>query len=431
MSRKEIARRYVIFIIGLFINSFGVSFITKANLGTSPISSIPYVLSLKYAPTLGVFTIIFSVLLIVLQIVILGKQFKMESLLQFPVSIVFGIFIDMSMAILGFLNPVSYVEKMISLLIGCLILGFGVYTEVIADVVMLPGESFVRAVTIRFGTEFGTTKVCFDASMAVIAGVMSFIFFGILNGVGIGTIIAAILVGFIAKGFGKCLVSFTKLLLGAVSEEETKEKTVENSEEKPLVVTIAREFGSGGREIGRTVARHLGIKYYDSDLLELTSQEIKKSREYVEANDQRLTHSLIFDLYMQSSEYMEIKSKQQASVFEAESKVIKELAKKESCVIVGRLSNFILSDYPNAYHVYLHSDLEHKIKHVMARDSVDEKEAKNKIIKADKERKNHCLASTGKMWGLSKYYDISIDTGRFGMEKAADMIIDLVKEKEV
>ena len=191
MSKKEKLKRYIIFFIGLFFSSFGVSFVTKANLGTSPISSIPYVLSLATKPTLGEYTIFFSLFLIALQILILGKKFKKESLLQIPVSIVFGYFIDFSMFLLSWLNPENYAYRGVALILGCIILGFGVYAEVIADVVMLPGEAFVKAVTVRFKTDFGTTKVCFDASMTIIAGVSAFIIFHKLNGVGIGTIIAA------------------------------------------------------------------------------------------------------------------------------------------------------------------------------------------------------------------------------------------------
>lgn len=192
----EKLKRYIIFIIGLYINSFGVSLITKATLGTSPISSIPYVLSLNFPFSWGQFTIFFSLFLIVLQLIILGKNFKMEHALQIPVSIAFGYFIDFSMFLLSDLAPEAYAWKMICLLLGCLILGFGVYTEVLADVVMLPGESFVRAIVFRWHTDFGITKICFDVSMTACAAALSFLFAGKLNGVREGTIIAAILVGF-------------------------------------------------------------------------------------------------------------------------------------------------------------------------------------------------------------------------------------------
>ena len=152
-------KRYILFLIGLFINSLGVSLVTKASLGTSPISSIPYVLSLNVPLTLGNFTIIFSILLIVLQIIILRKNFKLENILQIPVSIMFGYFIDLTMYLFAWVNPQNYLIKLITLLIGCIVLGFGVYIEVVADVVMLPGESFVRAIVQTWNTNFGTTKI--------------------------------------------------------------------------------------------------------------------------------------------------------------------------------------------------------------------------------------------------------------------------------
>jgi len=108
-------KRYIIFLIGLFINSLGVSLITKAALGTSPISSIPYVLSLIFPFTLGQFTIYFSVLLVVLQLLILRRKFKVEHLLQIPISIAFGYFIDLTMEMLSFVNPQLYIIKIAAL----------------------------------------------------------------------------------------------------------------------------------------------------------------------------------------------------------------------------------------------------------------------------------------------------------------------------
>ena len=117
-TKAEQVKRYLIFLVGLFVNSLGVSLITKGNLGTSPISSIPYVLSLNFPFSLGNFTIVFSLLLIFLQFLLLGKNFKAEHLLQIPVSMAFGYFIDMSMILLGFVHPVSYISKVLGLLTG-------------------------------------------------------------------------------------------------------------------------------------------------------------------------------------------------------------------------------------------------------------------------------------------------------------------------
>ena len=225
----EKLKRYLIFLVGLFVNSLGVSLITKANLGTSPISSIPYVLSLNFPFTLGNFTIFFSIFLIVLQLIILRKNFKLEHILQIPVSIIFGYFIDLTMILFSWVNPEAYIMKIVYLLIGCLILGVGVYMEVLADVVMLPGESFVRAIVLTWKTNFGTTKICFDVSMSVIAAVLSFVFAGRLAGVREGTVIAALLVGFIARLLGKKFAFLKDMIfpesVSAENENEVQEQT--------------------------------------------------------------------------------------------------------------------------------------------------------------------------------------------------------------
>ncbi len=208
----EKLKRYIIFFLGLFISSLGISMITKANLGTSPISSIPYVLSLNRPLTLGEYTIIFSLFLILLQLIILRKNFKLEHILQIPISVAFGYFIDLTTYFLSFVNPTLYVMKLVYLIIGCVILAFGVYMEVLANVAMLPGESLVRAISITWKTDFGTTKVCVDVSMTVIAIILSFALAGELLGVREGTVIAALIIGFIARFFGK-IFSFAEPML--------------------------------------------------------------------------------------------------------------------------------------------------------------------------------------------------------------------------
>lgn len=208
----EKMKRYEVFFVGLFINSLGVSLITLADLGTSPISSVPYVLSLNFPLTLGAFTVIFNAFLILLQLLILRKDFKPEYFLQIPATILFGYFIDLTMELFRFIHPAAYPAKILALLIGCLVLGFGVYLEVLANVVMLPGESFVRAVSAVSKKEFGITKVLFDVTMAVCAALLSLLLARRLEGVREGTIIAALLVGFIARMFGKMLKFLEPLL---------------------------------------------------------------------------------------------------------------------------------------------------------------------------------------------------------------------------
>lgn len=218
MINTEIIRRYIIFTIGLFVNSFGVSFVTKANLGTSPISSVPYTLSLGFEPTLGMFTLYTSIFLIIIQIILLRENFPKEYLLQIPVSIAFSWFIDLTMEFLVFLEPNTYFMNFASLILGCVILGIGVYLEMVADVVMLPGESFVKAVSVTFKTDFGKTKILFDSTMTIIAVIIGFFMFGSIAGVGEGTFIAAILVGMIAR-FLKKKLNFIELITPLDCEE--------------------------------------------------------------------------------------------------------------------------------------------------------------------------------------------------------------------
>lgn len=197
--------------------------------------------------TLGQFTIFFSILLILIQLIILRRNFKAEHLLQIPISILFGYFIDLTMVMLGFVNPEAYIFKIIYLLIGCVILGFGVYIEVLANVAMLPGESFVRAVSSTWHTEFSSTKVAFDVSLTVIAGLLSLIFAHRLDGVREGTIIAALLVGFIARLFGRALAFAEPLLFPQSAAKKLDEGTGSDAvaSDNSIVIVIGRQYGSG------------------------------------------------------------------------------------------------------------------------------------------------------------------------------------------
>lgn len=212
-NKTELIKRYIFLLAGLFASGLGVSFITKTGLGTSPITSIPYTLSLGFTPTVGMFTLVFNIFLIILQVILLRRNFQLQNLLQLPIIALFSFFIDLTMSLLGFMQPETYAMKVVSLIVGCLILGFGVFMEMAANVAMLPGEATVRAVSDVFSTDFGKTKIAFDSSMTVIAAILSFIMFRHLDGVREGTIVAAILVGFIARLFKKYIGGIEKILI--------------------------------------------------------------------------------------------------------------------------------------------------------------------------------------------------------------------------
>ncbi len=422
-------KRYIIFLVGLFVNSLGVSLITKANLGTSPISSIPYVLSLNFPLTLGNFTIIFSILLIILQLFILRKNFKLEHLLQIPISILFGYFIDLTMLLFSFVNPTAYIAKLIYLLIGCVILGFGVYMEVLADVAMLPGESFVRAIVQTWHREFGSTKVCFDVSMAVIAAALSFILAHRLDGVREGTVIAALLVGFLARQFGR-LLAFVKPMLFPedykTSEGKVDQTTpASNNSDYVSVITIGRQYGSGGSELGQILADKLGYAFYDKEIIEMTAGTTGYSSNYVGEHQESLTNSLIYDLVNHMYTFPETESPKD-KIFDAQSKVIKEIAEKGHCVIVGRCADQILKDRTDCLNVFLHAPLTNRIKRVMSKKNLTEKEAKNLILKEERRRADNYHYYTRQIWGASANYHLSLDTS-LGYDYVMDVILGTSK----
>ena len=409
----EKLKRYLIFLVGLFVNSLGVSLITKANLGTSPISSIPYVLSLNFPFTLGNFTIFFSIFLIVLQLIILRKNFKLEHILQIPVSIIFGYFIDLTMILFFWVNPEAYIMKIVYLLIGCLILGVGVYMEVLADVVMLPGESFVRAIVLTWKTNFGTTKICFDVSMSVIAAVLSFIFAGKLAGVREGTVIAALLVGFIARLIGKKLAFLKDMIfpesVSAENENEAKEQTAGTYGKN--VIAIGRQFGSGGHDIGKILAEKLGYDFYDAEIIQMTAGTTGYTPEFIKKNEEIMTNSLIYDLVNQM--YLNADMQDEApkdKIFEAECQVVRNLAKKGNCVIVGRCADYVLRNSGNCLKVFFSAPLVSRIRRVAQRQNISEGEAKATVQKNEKLRADNYRYYTRRMWGAAGNFDLSLNT---------------------
>ena len=404
-------KRYLLFLAGLFVNALGVSLVTKASLGTSPISSIPYVLSLNYPLTLGNFTIIFSIFLILLQLLILRKNFKIENVLQIPVSIAFGYFIDLTMYMFFWVDPQNYVVKLISLLAGCVVLGFGVYMEVLADVVMLPGESFVRAIVQTWNTNFGTTKIIFDSSMTIMAGVLSVLFFGKLNGVREGTIMAALLVGFIARLFGKYL-EFVKPYIFSEDYKTVEAQDAGNEKiQYKNIIVIGREYGSGGHDIGKVLADKLGYDFYDQDIIKMAAKTTGMTSEFIGKREETMTNSLLYDLVNQMYQYKD--EREQApkdKIFAAESKVIRELADKGNCVIIGRCSDYILRDNKRVLKVFFNAPLESRIKRVMKRQGVEYSEAQHRIRKTDKYRADNYRYYTGRIWGSAASFDLTVNT---------------------
>ena len=169
-------KRYGIFLIGLTFMSLGIVLIIKSALGTSPISSVPYVLSLALPFTVGQFNFAVSSLMFILQPIILRNKFEWVQILQVPMTFIFCAFIDLFMYIFSWLHPQAYYQHILVLLIGCICMGIGVTCQLLGRVVMLPGEGLVNAIATHWKLDFGKIKVIFDWSLVAIAGGLSFIF---------------------------------------------------------------------------------------------------------------------------------------------------------------------------------------------------------------------------------------------------------------
>ena len=194
MSRQ--IERLVWFSAGILINSFGIVLITKGALGTSQISSIPYVLSLQMPfISFGMFSFIMNMVYIVLQALLLRRQFKPIQLLQIVVNVVFSASIDVFMAMLSFYAPQQLFTRVLSAIAGCIVLAFGISVEVAPDLIMVPGEGIVAAISKISGRRFGSVKVMFDVTLILIAALLSRLFFGNIVGVGVGTLLSAVSVG--------------------------------------------------------------------------------------------------------------------------------------------------------------------------------------------------------------------------------------------
>ena len=213
MSYKELTIRYIILIPGVFLLCFGIAFITKAGLGTSPISSIPYSMSLILPRfTMGNYTIVINLLLLGANWFLLrGKPGSVmgrpggraitipELLIQFLLAIAMGFGIDFSMPLLQWLEPVLYWQRILTLLAGCCIMALGIYIQLMANVAMAPGDAFTRALAAVTGKPFNRIRVISDSTMVAIAAILCLIFLHNLAGAREGTVICALLVGNIVK----------------------------------------------------------------------------------------------------------------------------------------------------------------------------------------------------------------------------------------
>ena len=192
------------------------------------------------------------------------------------------------------------------------------------------------------------------------------------------------------------------------------------------IITISREFGSGGRFIGEEVAKKLGIAYYNEKLIDQIAQQSGLSKEYIEQNAE-LSPKKGFFAYAFSGRDLTGKSVEDM-VYEAQRKVILEIAEKEACVIIGRNADFVLRDRDDVINVFIHGEMPEKIERICRLYHVTEDGAVKLINDTDKRRRTNYNFYTEQKWGMARNYTLSLNSSQLGYEKCEKMIMDCVKE---
>ena len=424
---KHLKVRIPMYFIGLFVMTIGIALSVKSNLGVSPVSSIPYTMTCVWGIEMGKATILFHIVLVLIQILLLRKKFKPVQLLQIVIGVVFGYFTTFCNYMVSFLpTPENLGIRIIMVLASTVFVAFGIFLYLPADLIPLAGEGCMQAVSSVTHIEFSKVKIGFDCTMVLVSAITCLTVLHNLGSVGAGTIIAAILVGTLVGIINRAFGKQRDKLLG--KNDETAASSTESTSN--YVITISREFGSGGREIGKILAEQLGFHYYDSELIRLAAEKSGYTPEYVEQNEQALKNPVLHDFFAWYAGPLEQKDLPKVDqLFQKESALIHELSQKNPCIIVGRLANYILKDLPTAYHVFISADATAETARVSARDNISPEAATAKIKKANHERAVHCKHFTKTDWGNVKNYDLCIKSDDFGVAETAQIIGDLFQKK--
>lgn len=423
------SRRYILFAVSLFVNAMGIAFITKALLGTSPITSVTYVLSMFTPLTIGQWTIVLNLLFVLFELPFMTRKELKDDLrmflLQIPISLCFGTFIDLSMNTLYWLEPVKYIDQIIYLLVGCVILAAGITLEVKANVAMMAGEYFVRVISQRFHGEFGYVKLCFDIILVCIACLFSICFMSGIYGVREGTVAAALLVGPIVHFISPYYRCFDKWINDVKDKDAIALRNIQH-----VIITIAREYGSGGHLLGEMLSKELGIKLYDKEFIHLVAEKSGINEQYIKKNEQSIPSFWLKCILGKNSEQSLERSLSSDDVlFVAESKIIQELAEKGPCIIVGRCADFVLRDYPNLIKVFCYSDLRSACVRCVQEYGVSEEKAESEIKRINHNRIAHYEYYTGEKWGEPHHYNLMINTGSIDLSVACNLIKSIYKNR--
>ena len=425
-------KRGIVYILGLFIMAVGVVFSVKSSLGVSPVTCLANVVHQISTIDLGVCTTAVYCLYILIEVIILHRDFKATMLLQILASTFFGTLVSLAMRLFGFLPaPGSYLMQLLYLICSIPLVAFGVMLYLAPQILPTPGEGLSIAVSKKTGLSVANCKMITDCCLVVVSAVVSLLYFHKLVGVREGTLISALTVGFVIKRMMRvCQPGLLKFV-----ERETKLQTAIRQGEPAacasknrLVISISREYGSDGYDIGRMLAEKLGAPFFDSQLVKMEAEESGLSEEFIENHEHMMSHGIVYDFITAGYAMYNTDLPPLEKLFAAQTRVIRRLAaENEVCVIVGRCSDYILYDDPNSFRVFVHANPEYRAERISQRLNISLDEARAQLGKTDAARGRYYSHFTGREWGNMKYYNLAVDSGMFGAEKSVELIMEALK----
>ena len=445
LNRSELllwGKRLLIYVVGLYFMAIGVVFSARSNLGVSPVSSLGNVLfrigqdagAPDYVNLGNCTTAVFCLYLIV-ELLILGKNFKPAMLLQIVVSLLFGQLVNLATAMLFFLpTPGTYVMQLLYLLVSIPLVAAGVLLYLTPNLFPMPGEGLSIAVADKFGISVGTAKTIFDCSVVLLSVFASLFYFHKLVGVREGTVICALLVGLVFRLLQK---PFQKPLLAFVQRSSKVARALEAASQgyltdlsgKPkIIITIGREFGSGGREIGEKLAQRLGVTFYDRQIDRLAAQQCGMPLQRIEALNRHMERSVVREFRDSAYAMTTNALSPEEQLFVAQSTIIRQIAASgESCVILGRCSDYVLYNDPNCFRIFVHARPDVRIKRAMALFSLEEAEARRQVENTDRARAQYYQRITGREYGKQEYYHLGLDSGMLGTEESVEVVVNILR----
>ncbi len=437
-------RQHVLLLAALYVLTFGASLFIRSNLGASAISVSPLVWSEAGnasvslfgwqipALSVGGYTIIMNSFFVLLQIIILRRRYQLFQLFQLIVGTIFSFFLDVNLAITEPLaagsGAAGFAWGLFLAFAGGTIMGVGVACEVRCKSVMMPGEGLQVAIAQVSGKEFSKVKIVVDTSLVCIALMCCIAFFGTWRWdiIGIGTLVSMVYIGIVVRLLSPHLAWFDNILEGKTEHEADVVSVADSEVAAPLVITISRQYGSGGLEIGQKVAKRLDMDLYDRAIFENAAQEANIAPQEAAAREQnistaKLLESIILGNDIPQGTILSTDDK----LFVAQSRFIRNVSSQSPCVVIGRCADYVLKGRQHLLRVFILSGKDFAARRIEKKEGLSEREAINKINEVNTARANHYFKYTNRRWGAAGNYDIVLNTSTIDIDEAVNIICQL------